>query len=99
MEFFTDFAQVHGRGDVDYGAGTLDLDLVAKLLKTPPGRLLGVKVSRVQDADIPLQVTGTLAEPKVRPDVSSLLEAIAKDALKQPFEGKVREQLEKIFKF
>jgi AsmA protein len=98
LEFDTDFAQVRGRGDVDYGRGTLDLDLVAKLLKTPPGRFLGVEVSRVKGADIPLTVTGTLAEPKVRPDVSSLLEAAAKDALKQPLEGKIKEQLEKIFK-
>ncbi|HEX6570661.1 MAG TPA: AsmA family protein [Steroidobacteraceae bacterium] len=99
LEFITDFARVRGRGKVDYGRSALDLDLAARLLKAPQGRLLGVKVSRLKDADIPLRVTGTLAEPKVRPDVSKLLEAMAKDAIKQPLEGKIKEELEKIFKF
>ena len=99
IEFVADFARVRGRGKVDYGSDALDLDLTARLLKAPEGRLLGVKVSRVKDADIPLEVTGTLAEPKVRPDVSKLLEAMAKDAIKEPLEGKIRDELEKIFKF
>jgi AsmA protein len=99
VEFVADFARVRGRGEVDYGRNALDLDLTARLLKAPKGRLLGVKVSRVKDADIPLDVTGTLAEPKVRPDVSKLLEAAAKDAIKEPLEGKLRDELEKIFKF
>jgi AsmA protein len=97
MEFVTDFAVVKGRGDVDYGANHLDLDLTARLLKTPSGRLFGVKVSRLQDAPIPLTVGGTLQEPKVRPDVSELLEAVAKDTLQQPLEEKVKKKLEKLF--
>ena len=44
-------------------------------------------------------MTGTIAEPQVRPDVSKLLEAAAKDAIKQPLEGRIKEELEKIFKF
>jgi AsmA protein len=99
LEFITDFARVRGRGKVDYGRSALDLDLAARLLKAPQGRLLGVKVSRLKDADIPLRVTGTLAEPKVRPDVSKLVEAMAKDAIKEPLEGKIKDELEKIFKF
>jgi AsmA protein len=99
VEFASDFARVNGRGKVDYGRNALDLDLTARLLKAPPGRFMGVKVSRVQGADIPLHVTGTLSDPKVRPDVSKLIEAAAKDAIKQPLEGKIKEQLEKIFKF
>ena len=99
LEFVTDFARVRGHGEADYGRDALDLDLKARLLKAPEGRLLGVKVSRVKDADIPLRVTGTLADPKVRPDVSKLLEAMARDAIKRPLEGRIKEELEKIFKF
>lgn len=99
LEFVTDFARVSGRGKVDYGRDALDLELTARMLKTPPGRLLGTRVSRIKGADIPLKVTGTLAEPKVRPDVSRLLESAAKDALREPVEEKIKEQLEKIFDF
>jgi AsmA protein len=99
IEFVSDFARVGGRGKVDYGRNALDLDLMARLLKAPPGRFLGVKASRIQGADIPLRVTGTLTDPHVRPNVSKLIEAAAKDAIKEPLEGKIKEQLEKIFKF
>jgi AsmA protein len=99
IEFVAVFARVGGRGTVDYCRDALDLVLTARLLKAPQGRLLGVKVSRVKGADIPLRVTGPLAEPKVRPDVSKLLEAMAKDAIKEPLEGKIKEELEKILGF
>ena len=99
MEFLTAFARVEGRGRVDYGDNRLDLDLTARLLKTPSGRLFGMKASRLQDAPIPLDVGGTLQEPKVRPDVSKLLQAVAKDTLKQPLEEKVKKELEKLLKF
>jgi AsmA protein len=99
IEFVADFARVRGRGTVDYGRDALDLDLTARLLKAPQGRLLGVKVSRVKGADIPLRVLGPMGAPKVRPDVSKLLEAMAKDAIKEPLEGKIKEELEKILDF
>ena len=99
VEFVSDFARVKGRGRIDYGRDALDLDLTARLLKTPPGRFLGIKVRRLEGADIPLKVTGTMSEPQVRPNVSKLLEAAAKDAIKEPLEGKIKEKLEKLFKF
>jgi AsmA protein len=99
VEFVSDFARVRGRGRIDYGRDALDLDLTARLLKAPPGRLLGIKVRRLEGADIPLRVTGKMSEPQVRPNVSKLLEAAAKDAIKEPLEGKIKEKLEKLFKF
>jgi AsmA protein len=99
VEFVSDFARVRGRGRIDYGRDALDLDLTARLLKAPPGRFLGIKVRRLEGADIPLKVTGKMSEPQVRPNVSKLLEAAAKDAIKEPLEGKIKEKLEKLFKF
>jgi AsmA protein len=93
LEFVSDIATVRGRGDVDYGRNQIDLDLTARLLKVPPGRMFGIKLSRVQNVEIPLQVTGPIDAPKVRPDVNSLLQAIAKDSLQQPLEGKIKQGL------
>jgi AsmA protein len=99
LEFVSDVATVHGRGDVDYGRDRLDLELTAKLLKAPPGRVLGMKLSRVEGVDIPLAVTGKLQEPKVQPDVTALLAAVAKGSLEEPLGGKVRKKLKKVLGF
>jgi AsmA protein len=96
MEFVADFATVRGHGDVDYGRGRVKLDLTAKLLKAPEGRVLGVKLSRVQGVDIPLAVTGALQSPKVQPDVTALLSAVAKGALEPTLEDKVQKKLKKL---
>ena len=99
MEFVADFATVKGRGDVDYGRNKVKLDLTAKLLKAPPGRVLGVKLSRVQGIDIPLTVTGALQSPKVQPDVTALLAAVAKGSLEESLESKAKKKLKKVLGF
>jgi uncharacterized protein involved in outer membrane biogenesis len=93
LEFVSDIATVRGRGDIDYGSNRLDLDLTARLLKVPAGRMFGIKLSRVENVEIPLAVTGSIDAPKVRPDVNSLLQAIAKDSLQEPLEGRVKQGL------
>jgi hypothetical protein len=99
MEFVADFATVKGRGDVDYGRNKVKLDLTAKLLKAPPGRVLGVKLSRVQGIDIPLTVTGALQSPKVQPDVTALLAAVAKGSVEESLESKAKKKLKKVLGF
>ena len=96
LEFVSDFARVTGHGKVNFGANQLDLDLTARLLKAPEGRLLGMKVSRVAGTDIPLEVTGPIDDPKVKPDVNALLGAAAKSVVTDPLEGKLRQKLEKL---
>ena len=85
--------RAQGKGTVDYGSGALDLALTARLLEAPQGEVAGIPLDRVVGVDVPLTVGGTLAEPRVRPDVGRLLESAAKQHLKQ--EG---EQLEKKLK-
>jgi AsmA protein len=96
LEFVSDFARVTGNGKVDFGANKLNLDLTARLLKVPEGRMLGVKASRIAGADIPLEVTGRIDEPQVRPDVNALLGAAARSVVTDPLEGKLRRKLEKL---
>ena len=94
LEFSTDFLRVRGRGDVGLGSGTVDLRLKARMLRVPPGRLLGMETSQLQGADVPVTVTGQIADPKVRPDVGALLgEAVKREVTKQ-LEDNVRKKLQ-----
>jgi AsmA protein len=93
LEFVSDVATVRGRGDVDYGANRVDLDLTARLLKVPPGRMFGIKLSRVENVEIPMEVTGPIDAPTVRPDVNSLLQSLARNSLQPSVEEKVRHRL------
>ncbi|MGB5102589.1 MAG: AsmA family protein [Steroidobacteraceae bacterium] len=94
FQFSTDFVRVKGRGDVNFGAQEVDLDLKARLLRTPPGRLLGVDLTRLEGADIPLTVTGPLASPDVKPNVASLLGEVVKKKVTRDLEKEVRKRLQ-----
>jgi hypothetical protein len=99
IEFVSDVATVHGQGAVDYGRNHVDLDLTARLLKLPPGRMFGIKLSRVENVEIPLEVTGPIDAPKVRPDVNSLLQAVARSSVQEPVEDKIRNGLKDLLGF
>jgi AsmA protein len=85
--------RAHGKGTVDYGTGALDLELTARLLDAPEGKVAGLSLDRIVGVDIPLTVRGSLSEPRVRPDVDRLLDAAARQKLRE--EGK---QIEKKLK-
>jgi len=86
------YLKVTGQGTVDIPASTLDYRLIAAVLKIPRE---GADVAQMQDmvdAEIPVKITGSLTDPKVRPD----LEGYLKSELKQRVEkekGKVEEKL------
>jgi len=77
------YLKVDGKGTVDIPASTLDYRLVATVLKIPRESALGEEMQDVIDAQIPVTVSGALADPKVRPDVEGYLK------------GKVQERIEK----
>lgn len=94
FRFSTDFVRVKGRGDVNFGAQAVDLDLKARLLKTPPGRLLGMELTRLEGTDIPLTVTGPLARPRVKPDVAALVGDVVKKKVTRDLEKEVKKRLQ-----
>lgn len=99
LEFVSSVATVRGRGAVDYGRNRVDLELTARLLKLPPGRMFGIKLSRVENVEIPLEVTGPIDAPNVRPDVNSLLQAAAKNSLQERVEDEVTKGLKDLLRF
>jgi AsmA protein len=94
LEFSTDFVRVRGRGDVNFGSGTVDLRLKARMLRVPPGRLLGMETSQLEGADVPVTVTGRIDDPKVRPDVAALLGEVVKRKATEQLEEKLRRKLQ-----
>jgi AsmA protein len=80
------------------GAGTsnlidkaIDYRLLTTVLKTPPTGA-GSELQDIKAVEIPVKVTGTMTDPKVRPDI----EGIAKAKLKQKVDEKKEEVKQKI---
>jgi AsmA protein len=64
--------RVTGRGSTNLANQGIDLNLLASLMESPGASIV----------DVPLKLTGTFANPTVRPD----LDAFAKGQLKQKLE-------------
>ncbi|WP_129775835.1 AsmA family protein [Peristeroidobacter soli] len=86
------YLKVTGQGTVDIPASTLDYKLIAAVLKIPREGADTAQMQDMVDAEIPVKITGSLTDPKVRPD----LEGYLKNELKQRVDkekGKVEEKL------
>jgi AsmA protein len=86
----TAYLKLRGRGTIDIAAATLDYRLDAEM----PRAIDALDKNAADAADlagftIPMRVTGTLTDPKVRPD----LEGLAKTEGKRQFEKKLKDEL------
>lgn len=88
----TDYLKVRGTGTVDVATLALDYRLTAEVYEIPPEGA-GAEMAAVRAAEIPLTITGTLAEPKVRPDFDVLVKQRVKQEVEKKVEEKVREKL------
>jgi AsmA protein len=93
--------KVTGKGSVDLPKNTLDYGLVANVLKVPREGADASQLQDMVDAQIPVKVTGSLSDPKVRPDI----EGYAKQELnkqidkqKGKVEDKLKDKLKDLFK-
>lgn len=82
------FLRVSGKGSIDIAAETLDYVISARVMKAPE---LQDGIEELTDTEIPVRISGPLADPKVRPDVKAVLEQKAKEALERK-EQEVREK-------
>jgi AsmA protein len=86
--------RITGGGSTNFVTQALDYSIQAAVLKTPPGADEGEAM--LARATIPVNITGTLADPKIRPDLAGLAKGIAKQELKQEVEKKKDELKDKV---
>ena|SRR5690348_3925741 len=82
--------RINGSGSTNLVTQALDYSITATVLKTPPGADEGT--AQLARATIPVKITGTLEDPKVRPDLAGM----AKERVKQEVEKRKDEVKEKV---
>jgi AsmA protein len=88
----TPYLRITGAGTISLVSKALDLKLKAAILKAPPGSP-GADLSALTLAEIPVTVTGTADQPKVRPDLQGLI----KSQLKQKAQDLLKSKLKGLF--
>jgi AsmA protein len=88
-----EYLKADGKGDIDIGKGTIDYRLVAQVYRLP-AEGAGSELEDLKAAEIPITITGPLADMKIRPDVAGLAKARIKKEVEEKKE-EVKEELKK----
>jgi AsmA protein len=95
LKMETDFLKVHGGGTLDTVTEAINYQLAVSVNKLQananPAGEAGSGLDALKSVEVPLQITGTLASPTVRPDI----EALAKGKLGQEVKQQAVEQVKK----
>lgn len=97
LDVSAQYLKVKGQGTVDLPASAIDYRLVAQVLRIPAEGTDAAQMKELVDAEIPVQVTGALSDPKVRPDIEGYLKGQVKqrvDEEKKKVEDKVKNKLQ-----
>ena len=89
-----DYLRVNGSGTLDLTSQKLDYKLATNLYKIPPEDA-GAEMQDLKAAEIPVRVSGTLADMKVRPDFDALVKAEAKKKVEEKVTDKLKDKLNK----
>jgi AsmA protein len=92
------YLKVTGQGTVDLPRNALDYRLVANVLKIPREGAETAQVQDLVDAQIPVKVSGSLTDPKVRPDLEAYLKGEVKKKVEDKIRDKLGDKLKDIFK-
>jgi AsmA protein len=82
--------QITGSGSTNLVTQSLDYTITTTVLKTPPDADAGI--AQLERARIPVKITGTFVDPKIRPDLAGM----AKERVKQEVEKRKEEVQEKV---
>ena len=88
----TQYLRIGGKGTVNVPKSTLNYQLVAEILKIPPEGADPTQLQDMVDAEIPIKVSGTFDDPKVRPDLEGYAKGRVKEELKKQ-EEKLKDKL------
>lgn len=91
-----EYLKVTGKGTVDIPQSTLDYHLTAAVLKIPREGVETADMQDMVDAQIPVRITGSLTDPKVRPDLEGYLKGKVQERVekeKEKVEEKIKEKL------
>lgn len=88
-----DYLKATGKGTLDMSTQAVDYRLVAEVYKLP-AEGAGAEMAELKAAEIPISITGTLADMKVRPDVQS----IVKERVRKEVTEKVQETKDELKK-
>lgn len=92
----TSYLRVTGQGTTSLVTKALDLHLTATILKAPPSSP-GADLSQLTLAAIPVTISGTADNPKVRPDMQGLVKSQLKQKAQDLIKGKLNDQLKGLF--
>lgn len=91
-----EYLRVTGQGTINIPDDQLDYRLNTIVLKIPREGVDATQMQELVDAEIPVRVTGTLTDPKVRPDIEGYLKGVVKERLqeeREKVEEKVKEKI------
>jgi len=79
------FMRLTGKGEVDFAAAKIDYQLTARILERPEfiTAASDAELDEFTQAVIPLKITGSLADPSIKPDIEKLLQEEAKKEIKE----------------
>lgn len=81
--------RVTGGGTSNLVTKAIDYHVVATILKASPSAQ-GTDLSQLTLADIPVEVSGTMNDPKVRPDLQGILKSKLKQKLQDTIQDKLK---------
>ena len=85
LDLETDYLETHGKGTLNLGTKALDYRLVTSVYKRRPP---GGRGEDAKAADIPLRLTGSLGNLKIRPDLEALAETRLRQEVNKRLQGK-----------
>ncbi len=89
------FMRLTGKGKVDFAAGKVDYGLIARILEKPElsSALTPEELDDFTEAEIPLRVSGSLADPRIAPDIEKMLTEEVKKKVEEELKDRLLDKL------
>ncbi len=88
--------RIRGNGQLNLSSNDINYSVNADILESKSatsGSSAELSLDELVGASIPVKITGTLFEPKIRPDVAGYIRKKAEDRVKEELEDKIKDKL------